>query len=87
MNTARIITGLDPMQHILCATIDVSEKITIDGDTPSTKQFLAFVPNVDRTLYQTIDAASDININILPTMSAATAQDELISLKWTFCST
>jgi len=78
MNTARTITGLDPMQDILCATIDVSEKITIDDETPTTKQFLAFVPTVDRTLYQTIDAASDININILPTLSAATAQDELI---------
>ena len=66
------------MHDILCATIDVSEKITIDGDTPTTKQFLAFVPDVDRTLYQSIDAASDININILPTMSATTTQDELL---------
>jgi hypothetical protein len=66
------------MQDILCATIDVSEKISIDGDTPTTKQFLAFVPDVDRTLYQPIDAANDININILPAMSAAIAQDELL---------
>ena len=39
MNESRSITGLDPVQDVVCELLDIVEKITIDGNTPTSKQF------------------------------------------------
>jgi hypothetical protein len=76
--STRSITGLDPVQDVMCETLDVSDFISIDGETPTSKQFLAFDPETQTTTYQDIDPARDIDINSLPELLSTTSNDELI---------
>jgi hypothetical protein len=46
----------------MCETLDVSDFISIDGETPTSKQFLAFDPETQTTTYQDIDPARDIDM-------------------------
>ena len=39
MNEARSITDLDPVQDVVCELLDIVEKITINGNTPTSKHF------------------------------------------------
>jgi hypothetical protein len=39
MNESRSITGLDRVHDVVCKLLDIVEKITIDGNTPTSKQF------------------------------------------------
>ena len=63
MNESRPITGLDPVQDVVCELLDIVEKITINGNIPTSKQFLSYSPSTDTTIYQDIDPASDLDIN------------------------
>ena len=38
----RSIIGLDPVQDIVCDRLDLQEKITIQGSTPTTTKFLGY---------------------------------------------
>jgi hypothetical protein len=66
------------MQDVMCETLDVSDFISIDGETPTSKQFLAFDPEAQTTTYQDIDPARDIDINSLSELLSTTSNDELI---------
>ena len=70
--STRSITGLDPVQDAMCETLDVSDFISIDGETPTSKQILAFDPETQTTTYQDIDPARDIDINSLPELLSTT---------------
>jgi hypothetical protein len=76
--STRSITGLDPVQDVMCETLDVSDSISVDGETPTSKQFLAFDPETQTTTYKDIDHARDIDINSLPKLLSTTSNDELI---------
>ena len=76
--STRSITGLDPVQDVMCETLDVSDSISVDGETPTSKQFLAFDPETQTTTYKDIDHARDIDINSLPELLSTTSNDELI---------
>ena len=79
MNESRTITGLDPVQEVVCELLDIVEKITINGNTPTSKQFLSYSPSTDTTIYQDIDAASDLDINALSSLTVPDlTNDELI---------
>ena len=79
MNESRSITGLDPVQDVVCELLDIVEKITIDGNTPTSKQFLSYSPSTDTTIYQDIDPASDLDINSLTSLTSPNlTNDELI---------
>ena len=43
MNESRSITGLDPVQDVVCELLDIVEKITIDGNTPTVNNFYHIV--------------------------------------------
>ena len=76
---SRSITGLDPVQDLVCETLDVVQKITINGETPTTKQFLSYNPDNDTTEYQDIDPAADIDISSLTAITTVdNANDELL---------
>eukprot|EP01050_Picozoa_sp_SAG11_P007105 SAG11_NODE_580_length_8367_cov_3.375060_9_plen_162_part_00 len=77
-SNSRSITGLDPVQDIVCEVLDVVQKVTIDGETPVAKQFLAYNPTDDTTTYQDVDPAQDLDINSLPTLATAANTDALI---------
>ena len=79
MNESRSITGLDPVQDVVCELLDIVEKITIDGNTPTSKQFLSYNPSTDTSIYQDIDPASDLDINSLTSLTSPNlTNDELI---------
>ena len=79
MNESRSITGLDPVQDVVCEVLDIVEKITINGNTPTSKQFLSYNPSTDITTYQDIDPASDLDINSLTSLTLPNlTNDELI---------
>ena len=69
MNESRSITGLDPVQDVVCEVLDIVEKITINGNTPTSNQFLSYNPSTDTTVYQDIDPASDLDINSLTSLT------------------
>ena len=48
---SRTITGLNTISNLECETIDLTEKISINGTTPDTKKFLAYDPTTDTTQY------------------------------------
>ena len=77
--STRSITGLNPVQDVICETLDVSDFISIDGETPTSKQFLAFDPETQTTTYQDIDPASDLDINSLTSLTLPNlTNDDLI---------
>ena len=77
--STRSITGLDPVQDVMCETVDVSDFISIDGETPTSKQFLAFDSETQTTTYQDIDPARDLDINSLASLTSPNMlNDELI---------
>ena len=77
--TIRSVTGLDPVQDVVCETLDISDRITINGTEPSSKQFLAYDPSTKTTKYQDIEPASDLDINALASLTTPDdANDELI---------
>jgi hypothetical protein len=79
MNESRSITGLDPVQDVVCELLDIVEKITIDGNTLTSKQFLSYSPSTDTTIYQDIDPASDLDINSLTSLTSPNlTNDQLI---------
>jgi hypothetical protein len=49
MNESRTITGLDPVQEVVCELLDIVEKITIDGNTPR-QVFLDSICDMGTTL-------------------------------------
>jgi hypothetical protein len=49
----RSITGLDPVQDIVCDRLDLQEKITINGSEPIALQFLGYDPTTKTTKYMT----------------------------------
>ena len=49
----RSITGLNPVQDIVCDRMDLVEKITINGLEPTTVKFLGFDPTTNTTKYMT----------------------------------
>ena len=49
----RSITGLNPVQDIMCDRLDIVRKITIDGSEPVTIQFLGYDPATQTTKYMT----------------------------------
>ena len=61
MNESRTITRFDPVQGVICELLDILEKVTIDGNTPTSKQFLSYNPSTDTTVYQDIDPDNLIN--------------------------
>jgi hypothetical protein len=63
----RTITGLDVQEDFSCEVLDLAQKITIMGETPSSKKVLAYKPDNNTTVYRTIDAADDNDINSLIT--------------------
>ena len=65
----RTITGLDVQEDFSCEVLDLAQKITIMGETPSSKKFLAYKPDNDTTVYQDIDVADDIDINSLSSLT------------------
>ena len=76
---ALTITGLNPIAQVICEDLDISNKITINGDTPASKQFLGYNPATNTTIYQDIDPASDLDINSLASLNTPnTASDQLI---------
>jgi hypothetical protein len=76
---ALTITGLNPIAQVICEDLDISNKITINGDTPASKQFLGYNPATKTTIYQDIDPASDLDINSLASLNTPnTAIDQLI---------
>ena len=75
----KTITGLNPYQEIVCEVLDVSQKITVNGKTPLTQKFLAYSPSTDRTTYESIDIATDIDINSLTSLTSPDVNnDEMI---------
>ena len=48
----RSITGLNPVQDIMCDRLDIVRKITIDGSEPVTIQFLGYDPATQTTKYK-----------------------------------
>ena len=76
---ALTITGLNPVSQVICEDLDISNKITIDGETPASKQFLGYNPTTNTTIYQDIDPASDLDINSLASLNTPnTTSDQLI---------
>jgi hypothetical protein len=53
------------VQDVVCELLDIVEKITISGNTPTSKQFLSHNPSTNTTTYQDIDPASNLDINSL----------------------
>lgn len=49
----RTITGLSPIQDIMCESIDISEVITINGSTPTSTMPLGFDSTTKTTKYLT----------------------------------
>lgn len=49
----RSITGLSPVQDVICDRLDLQEKITIKGKTPTTTEFLGYDPTTRKTKYMT----------------------------------
>jgi hypothetical protein len=75
----RTITGLDVQEDFSCEVLDLAQKITIMGETPSSKKFLAYKPDNDTTVYQDIDVADDIDINSLSSLTTPdNASDQLL---------
>ena len=75
----RTITGLDVQEDFSCEVLDLAQKITIMGETPTSKTFLAYKPDNDTTVYQTIDVADDIDINSLSSLATPdNASDQLL---------
>ena len=63
------ITGLNPVAQVICEDLDISDKITINGETPTSKQFLGYNPLTETTIYSDIDLATDLDINSLASLS------------------
>lgn len=63
---------------LVCEVLDVVQKVTIDGETPTTKQFVAYNPTDDTTTYQDVDPAQDLDVNSLPTLATLANTDALI---------
>ena len=63
------ITGLNPVAQVICEDLDISDKITINGETPTSKQFLGYNPLTETTIYSDIDPATDLDINSLASLS------------------
>ena len=64
----RSITGLNPIQDIVCDRLDLIQKITIDGSEPIAVQFLGYDPTTKTTKYMTTPdttytAGTGISIN------------------------
>jgi hypothetical protein len=75
----RTITGLDVREDFSCEVLDLAQKITIMGETPSSKKFLAYKPDNDTTVYQDIDVVDDIDINSLSSLTTPdNASDQLL---------
>jgi len=74
----RTITGLDIQENLSCEVLDIAQKVTILGETPTTKKFLAYNPPDDTTTYQDIDVAGDIDIIALPEITATIASDRML---------
>ena len=74
----RTITGLDVQENLSCEVLDIAQKVTILGETPTTKKFLAYNPPDDTTTYQDIDVAGDIDIIALPEITATIASDRML---------
>jgi hypothetical protein len=70
MNESRSITGLGPVQEVFCELLDIVEKITISGNTLTSKQFLSYNPSTDTTTYQDIDPVPDLDINSLTSLTS-----------------
>ena len=49
----RTITGLNPVQEVICTELDVAEKISIDGSVPTTVQFIGYDTTSKTTKYMT----------------------------------
>jgi hypothetical protein len=65
----RTITGLDVQEDFSCEVLDLAQKIAIMRETPSSKKISAYTPDNDTIVYQTIDAADDIGINSLSSLT------------------
>jgi hypothetical protein len=75
----RTITELDKQEDFSCEVLDLSQKITIMGETPNSKKLLAYKPDDDTTVYQTIDTANDIDTNSLSSLTTPdNGSDQLI---------
>ena len=74
----RSITGLNPVSDIDCDELNVNGLISIQGDVPITKKFLAYNPSTQTTIYDDVEAASDLDIVGLTELNAAVATDFLI---------
>ena len=74
----RTITGLDVQENLSCEVLDIAQKVTILGETPTTKKFLAYNPPDDTTTYQDIDVADDIDITTLPEITTTIASDRML---------
>ena len=73
------ITGLNPVAQVICEDLDISDKITINGETPTSKQFLGYNPLTETTIYSDIDPATDLDINSLASLSTPNVtSDQLI---------
>ena len=77
MQSNRTVTGLDPVQDVVCETLDLSEYLSVSGNLPETKKYLSYDPETHVTTYQDVDA-SIIDINSLPVLLSPGAQDELL---------
>ena len=49
----RSITGLNPVQDVVCDRLDLQEEILVQGATPSTTEFLGYDPTTKTTKYMT----------------------------------
>ena len=81
MNTnagTKSITGLNPLTDVDCDELNINSVITIEGTTPASKQFLAFMPSTRTTRYDSIDPASDLNIAALTELASTISTDRLL---------
>ena len=61
---SRSITGLNPIQSVICTTLDVVDQISINGKVPTTLKYLAYDPTTKTTKYVTIsDFNEDVTIH------------------------
>jgi hypothetical protein len=52
-------TGLDAQENLSCEVLDIAQKGTTLGETPTIETFLAYNPPNDTATYQDIDVADD----------------------------
>ena len=51
--TARSITGLNPVQKIVCDKLDLVQEISINGSVPTSTHFWGYDPSIEKTKYMT----------------------------------